>query len=180
VLDILPVETVAFNLVDRGYLDFGRLLVLHQSDAFLHPYQLSRTRFWDPESGQTLVFLTNNTVKTQIWCTVAAYVLIIFANSRSFIWMPRPTLCYRLGQSLWPDKCPASKLSGCKRSISKFHCFNQLNLICEFLNRTIFSLHIFFILKHFCVLPITCVGITQSIDIMPAKLHHHTLSLQYA
>lgn len=81
-----------------------------------YPEQLRRVRFKDPESGKTLVFLTNNTalpaltiaalyksrwqvelffkwikqhlrikrfignsenaVKTQIWCAVAAYVLI--------------------------------------------------------------------------------------------------------
>jgi len=101
VLDMLPVEAGAFYVMDRGYLDFGRLYALHQAGAFFvtrakrgmdarrvysmptdrttgvicdqrvalngyysakaHPEQLRRIRFKDPESGKTLVFLTNNT-----------------------------------------------------------------------------------------------------------------------
>jgi transposase len=34
VLDILPVEAGAFYVMDRGYLDFGRLFKLHQAGAF--------------------------------------------------------------------------------------------------------------------------------------------------
>lgn len=34
VLDLLPVEAGAFYVMDRGYLDFGRLYVLHQTGAF--------------------------------------------------------------------------------------------------------------------------------------------------
>lgn len=156
VLDMLTFEAGAFYVMDRGYLDFGRLYALHQTGSFFvtrakrgmdarrvysmptdrtagvicdqrialngfytakeYPEQLRRVRFKDPESGKTLVFLTNNTalpaltiaalyksrwqvelffkwikqhlrikrfignsenaVKTQIWCAVAAYVLI--------------------------------------------------------------------------------------------------------
>lgn len=156
VLDMLTFEAGAFYVMDRGYLDFGRLYALHQAGSFFvtrakrgmdarrvysmptdrtagvicdqrialngfyaakeYPEQLRRVRFKDPESGKTLVFLTNNTalpaltiaalyksrwqvelffkwikqhlrikrfignsenaVKTQIWCAVAAYVLI--------------------------------------------------------------------------------------------------------
>ena len=101
VLDMLPVEAGAFYVMDRGYLDFGRLYALHQAGAFFvtrakrgmdarrvysmptdrttgvicdqrvalngyysakaNPEQLRRIRFKDPESGKTLVFLTNNT-----------------------------------------------------------------------------------------------------------------------
>ncbi len=101
VLDILPVEAGAFYVMDRGYLDFGRLFTLHQAGAFFvtrakrgmnarrvysnktdrstgvicdqsirlngfyvtkdYPEHLRRIRFKDPESGKTLVFLTNNT-----------------------------------------------------------------------------------------------------------------------
>ena len=100
-LDILPVEAGAFYVMDRGYLDFGRLFTLHQAGAFFvtrakrgmnarrvysrktdrttgvicdqsirlngfyvtkdYPEHLRRIRFKDPESGKTLVFLTNNT-----------------------------------------------------------------------------------------------------------------------
>ncbi|MDO9233357.1 MAG: IS4 family transposase [Methylotenera sp.] len=101
VLDILPIEAGAFYVMDRGYLDFGRLFKLHQAGAFFvtrakrgmnarrvysvktertsgvvcdqsvrlsgyyvsrdYPEHLRRIRYKDPESGKTLVFLTNNT-----------------------------------------------------------------------------------------------------------------------
>ena len=156
VLDMLTFEAGAFYVMDRGYVDFSRLYVLHQAGAFFvtrakspmdarrvysaavdratgvicdqrvmlngyysakkYPEHLRRIRFKDPESGKALVFLTNNTalpalticalyksrwqvelffkwikqhlrikkflgisenaVKTQIWCAVATYVLI--------------------------------------------------------------------------------------------------------
>ena len=100
VLDMLNFEAGAFYVMDRGYLDFSRLFVLHQAGAFFvtrakrgmdahrvysmqvdrstgiicdqrialdgfyisqdYPEQLRRIRFKDPESGKTLVFLTNN------------------------------------------------------------------------------------------------------------------------
>jgi len=102
VLDMLAFEAGAFYVMDRGYLDFGRLFALHQTGAFFvtrakrgmdarrvysmpvgrstgiicdqrialngyyiskdYPEQLRRIRFKDPETGKTLVFLTNNTV----------------------------------------------------------------------------------------------------------------------
>jgi hypothetical protein len=102
VLDMLSFEPGAFYVMDRGYVDFTRLYVLHQAGAFFvtraksnfnarrvysapcerdsgvicdqrvalngfyaardYPEHLRRIRFKDPESGKTLVFLTNNTV----------------------------------------------------------------------------------------------------------------------
>jgi hypothetical protein len=110
VLDILTIEAGAFYVMDRGYLDFGRLFALHQAGAFFvtrakrgmdarrvysmpadrstgiicdqrialngfyiaqdYPEQLRRIRFKDPESGKTLVFLTNNTALPAL--TIAA------------------------------------------------------------------------------------------------------------
>ena len=110
VLDILSFEPGAFYVMDRGYLDFGRLFALHQAGAFFvtrakrgmnahrvysmptdrsagiicdqritldgfyiskdYPEQLRRIRFKDPESGKTLVFLTNNTALPAL--TIAA------------------------------------------------------------------------------------------------------------
>lgn len=101
VLDILPTEAGAFYIMDRGYVDFARLYVLHQAGAFFvtrakrgmsarrvysnntdrttgvicdqlvmlngfyssqeYPMHLRRIRYKDPESGKTLIFLTNNT-----------------------------------------------------------------------------------------------------------------------
>jgi IS4 transposase len=100
VLDVMVPEAGAIYVMDRGYLDFGRLHTLHQAGAFFvtraksnlnarrvysaaverstgvicdqrimlngytshrdYPQHLRRIRFKDPESGKTLVFLTNN------------------------------------------------------------------------------------------------------------------------
>jgi len=110
VLDLLVPEPGAFYVMDRGYIDFARLYVLHQVGAFFvtraksnldarriysaptdrsagvicdqsialngfyaakdYPEQLRRIRFKVPESGKTLVFLTNNTVLPAL--TIAA------------------------------------------------------------------------------------------------------------
>jgi len=101
VLDLLAFEAGAFYVIDRGYLDFERLYVLHQAGAFFvtrakrsldarrvysmpsdratgvlcdqrvmlngyysskhYPEHLRRIRYRDPETGKSLVFLTNNT-----------------------------------------------------------------------------------------------------------------------
>jgi transposase len=100
-LDMLLPDPGAIYVMDRGYVDFGRLYTLHQAGAFYvtraksnihahrvysapadraagvicdqtialdgyqtqqhHPVHLRRIRFKDPESGKTLVFLTNQT-----------------------------------------------------------------------------------------------------------------------
>jgi len=100
VLDILVLEAGAIYVMDRGYLDFARLYLMHQAQAFFvtrtksntrfrriysasvdrstgiicdqtialtgtlsrkdYPECLRRIRFKDPETGKTLVFLTNN------------------------------------------------------------------------------------------------------------------------
>jgi hypothetical protein len=110
VLDMLTAEAGAFYVMDRGYLDFRRLFLLHQAGAFFvtrakrgmdahrvysmpidrstgvicdqrialdgfyvskdYPEQLRRIRFKDPDSGKTLVFLTNNTALPAL--TIAA------------------------------------------------------------------------------------------------------------
>ena len=99
-LDMLVFEAGAIYVMDRGYLDFGRLYLLHQAQAFFvtraksntqlrrvysapvdrstgiicdqtvaltgitshldYPEQVRRIRFNDPNTGKTLVFLTNN------------------------------------------------------------------------------------------------------------------------
>ena len=100
VLDVLVLEVGAIYVMDRGYLDFARLYVMHQAQAFFvtraksntkfrrvysalvdrttgvicdqtialtgatsrkdYPEHLRRIRFKDPETGKTLIFLTNN------------------------------------------------------------------------------------------------------------------------
>ena len=99
-LDILVLEAGAIYVMDRGYLDFTRLYMMHQAQAFFvtraksntrlrriysapadrsagiicdqtvaltgitslkeYPVHLRRIRFMDPDTGKTLVFLTNN------------------------------------------------------------------------------------------------------------------------
>jgi hypothetical protein len=99
-LDLLIPEPGAIYVMDRGYVDFARLYVLHLTGAFFvtraksnldahriysnptdrnlgiicdqtialdgfytqkdYPQHLRRIRFKDPETGKTLVFLTNN------------------------------------------------------------------------------------------------------------------------
>ena len=100
-LDMLVPEAGAIYVMDRGYVDFGRLYRLHQAGAFYvtraksnlrahrvysaasdrttgviadqtivldghytgkdYPVHLRRVRYKDPETGKTLVFLTNQT-----------------------------------------------------------------------------------------------------------------------
>jgi len=100
VLDMLVPEAGAIYVMDRAYVDFARLHVLHQAGAFFviraksnldahrvysasvdksagiicdqtialdghlthqhYPSHLRRVRFKDPETGKTLVFLSNN------------------------------------------------------------------------------------------------------------------------
>lgn len=100
VLDMLEPEAGAFYVMDRGYLDFARLHVLHRAGSFFvtrprsnarfrrvysmpvdrssgvicdqhveliwfysqkgYPERLRRIRFNDPETGKTLVFITNH------------------------------------------------------------------------------------------------------------------------
>ena len=98
-LDMLVPEAGAIYVMDRGYVDFGRLYRLHQTGAFFvtraksnldahrvysaatdrttgviadqtitlnghytsrdYPVHLRRVRFRDPQTGKTIVFLTN-------------------------------------------------------------------------------------------------------------------------
>ena len=101
VLDILAPEPGAIYVMDRAYVDFQRLYLIHQTGAFFvtrakknlsahrvyshpndrprgvvadqtialdgpltkkkYPEKLRRVRYKDPDSGRTLVFLTNRT-----------------------------------------------------------------------------------------------------------------------
>ena len=100
ILEVLTLEAGAIYVMDRGYLDFTRLYMMHRAQAFFvtraksntrmrrvysapadrdtgiicdqtvaltvaksskdYPEHLRRIRFKDPETGKTLVFLTNN------------------------------------------------------------------------------------------------------------------------
>ena len=111
VLDMLVLEAGAIYVMDRGYIDFARLFMMHQAQAFFvtrtksntklrrvysapvdrstgiicdqivaltnitsrkdYPEHLRRIRFKDPETGKTLVFMTNNfTLPTATICAL--------------------------------------------------------------------------------------------------------------
>jgi len=111
VLDVLVLEAGAIYVMDRGYIDFARLFMMHQAQAFFvtrtksntklrriysapvdrstgiicdqivaltgttsrkdYPEHLRRIRFKDPETGKTLVFMTNNfTLPTATICAL--------------------------------------------------------------------------------------------------------------
>jgi hypothetical protein len=99
-MDLFDPESGSFYVMDRAYLDFGRLFTIHQAGAYFvtrakkclkfkriksspvdksiglicdqkivltvfyskkgYPQMLRRVRFKDPETGEKLVFLTNN------------------------------------------------------------------------------------------------------------------------
>jgi transposase len=109
-LDMLVPEAGAIYVMDRGYIDFGRLYGLHQAGAFFvtraksnlsarrvysastdrtggviadqtivldgtrsrqdYPVHLRRIRFKVPETGKTLVFLTNQTTLPSTICNL--------------------------------------------------------------------------------------------------------------
>ena len=208
VLDMLTFEAGAFYVMDRGYLDFGRLYALHQAGSFFvtrakrgmdarrvysmpadrttgvicdqrialngfyaakeYPEQLRRIRFKDPESGKTLVFLTNNTalpaltiaalyksrwqvelffkwikqhlrikrfignsenaVKTQIWCAVAAYVLIAIVKKELQLDASLYSLLQILSVSAF-EKTPLHQaFAGGDQIEVQVAFYNQLNL----------------------------------------------------
>jgi IS4 transposase len=114
-LDLIIPEPGAYYVMDRGYVDFARLHVLHRAGAFFvtrsksnmhfhrvysaktdrdtgiicdqtialdgfytkhdYPEHLRRIRFNDPESGKTLIFLTNQ-------MTLAATTICALYKSR--------------------------------------------------------------------------------------------------
>ena len=126
-LDLLIPEAGAIDVMDRGYVDFARLHVLHLTGSFFvtrtksnmdfhrvysaktdreigiicdqtialdgfytrqdYPDHLRRIRFKDPDSGKTLVFLTNNfTLSAATIC--ALYTLLQVLSVTLFERMP--------------------------------------------------------------------------------------------
>jgi hypothetical protein len=105
VLDLLPVEAGAFYVMNRGYLNFGRLFRVHQAGAFFvtrakrgmdarRVYSAATDRTTGvicdqairlngfyvaknyPEYLRRIRFKDRESGKTQIWCAVSTYVLI--------------------------------------------------------------------------------------------------------
>ena len=105
IMDDLVLEPGAFYLMDRGYLDFSRLFVIHEAKAFfvtraksnnfvLKPQliaDLYRQRWqvelffkWIKQHLRIKVFFgtSENAVKTQIWIAISTYLLIAIAKKR--------------------------------------------------------------------------------------------------
>ena len=117
-LDLLIPEAGAIDVMDRGYVDFARLHVLHLTGSFFvtrtksnmdfhrvysaktdreigiicdqtialdgfytrqdYPDHLRRIRFKDPDSGKTLVFLTNNfTLSAATICALYTWLQVL-------------------------------------------------------------------------------------------------------
>ena len=77
ILDDLIIEPGAYYLLDRGYLDFGRLFVIHQAQAFFITRAKSNTKFKRRYSHP--VDRTN----TNILCDQTG-VLTVFYSSRDY------------------------------------------------------------------------------------------------
>ena len=95
VLDVLVLEAGAIYVMDRGYLDFARLYLMHQTQAFFVTRAKSNTRLRrvysapvDRSTGiicdQTVVLtgITSHAVKSQIWIAVSVYVLVAIVKKR--------------------------------------------------------------------------------------------------
>ena len=124
VLDALTPEPGAFYLLDRGYMDVGRLHALHEAGSFflirakritfltnnttLAPEimgELYRLRWqvelffkWIKQHLRIKAFFgtSENAVKTQIWIAIATYVLIAIVKKRAML----PHSLYELLQIL--------------------------------------------------------------------------------
>ncbi len=77
VLDDLALECGAFYLMDRGYLDFGRLFVIHQAQAFFVIRAKSNTKFKRRYSHAV------DRVTTQVLCDQAG-VLQTYQSSKDY------------------------------------------------------------------------------------------------
>ena len=133
-----------------------------------YPERLRRIRFKDPETGQTLVFLTNNTalpaltiaalyksrwqvelffkwikqhlrirrfignsenaVKTQIWCAVAAYVLIAIVKKELQLGASLHTLLQIISVSAFEKTQLSQAFAGSMLVSEEADFYNQLNL----------------------------------------------------
>ena len=182
VLDILPVEAGAFYVMDRGYLDFARLYILHQAGAFYvtrakrgmnarrvyttktdrttgvicdqaialngfyvskdYPEHIRRIRFKDPESGKTLVFLTNNTSLPPLM--IAALYKNRWQVELFFKWIKQHLRIKRfLGTSenavktqIWIAVCTYVLIAIAKK---RLHLPNSLHEILQILSLTMFE-----------------------------------------
>jgi hypothetical protein len=77
ILDDLNIEPGAYYLLDRGYLDFGRLFAIHQAQAFFVTRAKSNTKFKRRYSHPV------DRLKTNVLCDQAG-VLTVFYSSKDY------------------------------------------------------------------------------------------------
>ena len=77
ILDDLIIEPGAYYLLDRGYLDFGRLFAIHQAQAFFVTRAKSNTKFKRRYSHPV------DRVNTNVLCDQAG-VLTVFYSSKEY------------------------------------------------------------------------------------------------
>jgi hypothetical protein len=77
ILDALIIEPGAYYLLDRGYLDFGRLFAIHQAQAFFVTRAKSNTKFKRRYSHPV------DRTKTDILCDQTG-VLTVFYSSKDY------------------------------------------------------------------------------------------------
>src|SRR5450631_3595805 len=90
VLDLITPEPGSFTIMDRGFLDFGRLYRLTQAAAFFVIRPKSNTLFkrvYSRPVDKTTGLRCDQTVrlagvKTQIWIAISAYVLVAIVKKR--------------------------------------------------------------------------------------------------
>ena len=77
ILDDLIIELGAYYLLDRGYLDFGRLFAIHQAQAFFVTRAKSNTKFMRRYSHPV------NRINTNVLCDQTG-VLTVFYSSKDY------------------------------------------------------------------------------------------------
>jgi len=77
ILDDLIIELGAYYLLDRGYLDFGRLFAIHQAQAFFVTRAKSNTQFMRRYSHPV------NRINTHVLCDQTG-VLTVFYSSKDY------------------------------------------------------------------------------------------------
>ena len=149
-LDMLLPEAGAIYVVDRGYVDFARLYVLHQAGAFFvatDPRALfAALREHCPCPGRIVLagglffkwikrhlrikqfYGTSEAVKTQIWIAVSVYVLVAIVKKRLDLDASLYTLLQILSVTLF-EKMPIHQaLAGDENRCNASQITNQLNL----------------------------------------------------
>ncbi len=201
VLDLIPLETGAFYIMGRGFLDFSRPYTVTQASSFFiiraksnlkcrrlyshsvdkatgvmcdqsilltvpksaweYPDKLRRVKYYDAETGKTLVFLSNNfllpaltiaqfkwikqnlriksfygtsenAVKTQIWIAVSVYLIVAIIKKRLNIPESLYTILQVLNVSLFERTSMFQLLTFCDYKNDRNKNTNQLNLFTDY------------------------------------------------